>query len=90
MMMPSNLDGGNGSAKHQQQLMQSASMLPSPYNFLPSVFANAQLDMPLFRPPESVCFGISTCSIYLKLKKCYKKYSKFSESVYLRIWERCI
>ncbi|CAG9530652.1 unnamed protein product [Cercopithifilaria johnstoni] len=53
MMMPSSLGGGNGSAKHHQQLMQSASMLPSPYNFLPSVFANAQLDMPLFRPPDS-------------------------------------
>uniref|UniRef100_A0A1I7VX27 C2H2-type domain-containing protein n=1 Tax=Loa loa TaxID=7209 RepID=A0A1I7VX27_LOALO len=52
-MMPSSLGGGSGSAKHHQQLMQSASMLPSPYNFLPSVFANAQLDMPLFRPPES-------------------------------------
>ncbi|KAK6104089.1 C2H2 type zinc-finger (2 copies) family protein [Brugia pahangi] len=53
MMMPSSLGGGSGSAKHHQQLMQSASMLPSPYNFLPSVFANAQLDIPLFRPPES-------------------------------------
>uniref|UniRef100_A0A915PIQ1 C2H2-type domain-containing protein n=1 Tax=Setaria digitata TaxID=48799 RepID=A0A915PIQ1_9BILA len=52
-MMPSSLGGGSGSAKHHQQLMQSASMLPSPYSFLPSVFANAQLDMPLFRPPES-------------------------------------
>ncbi|VDK87856.1 unnamed protein product [Litomosoides sigmodontis] len=52
-MMPSSLGGDNGSAKHHQQLMQSASLLPSPYNFLPSVFANAQLEMPLFQPTES-------------------------------------
>ncbi|KAM3719304.1 Zinc finger protein [Dirofilaria immitis] len=51
--MPSSLGGSSGGAKHHQQLVQSASMLPSPYSFLPSVFANAQLDMPLFRPPES-------------------------------------
>uniref|UniRef100_A0A0R3S5G7 C2H2-type domain-containing protein n=1 Tax=Elaeophora elaphi TaxID=1147741 RepID=A0A0R3S5G7_9BILA len=51
--MPSSLGGGNGSAKHQQQLMQSASMLSSPYSFLPSVFANAQLDMPFIRPHET-------------------------------------
>lgn len=69
MMMPSSLGGDNGSAKHQQQLMQSASLLPSPYNFLPSVFANAQLEMPLFRPPESVCFDISICGVYLELGK---------------------
>lgn len=56
MMIPSSLGGGGGNAKHHQQLIQSASMLPSPYNFFPSVFANAQLDIPLFRPPESVCF----------------------------------
>uniref|UniRef100_A0A8R1TJC0 C2H2-type domain-containing protein n=1 Tax=Onchocerca volvulus TaxID=6282 RepID=A0A8R1TJC0_ONCVO len=53
MMMPSSLSGDSENAKHHQQLVQSASMLPSPYSFLPSVFGNAQLDMPLFRPPES-------------------------------------
>ncbi|VDN06245.1 unnamed protein product [Thelazia callipaeda] len=52
-MMPASLNNGNGTAKHHQQLLQSASMIPSPYNFLPSVFANAQLDMQLFRPPDS-------------------------------------
>lgn len=87
MMMPSSLGGGSGSAKHHQQLMQSASMLPSPYNFLPSVFANAQLDMPLFRPPESVCFHLRNL---FEIREMRINQSKLSANVCFRIWERCI
>lgn len=56
-MMPSNMGGGSSGAKHQQQLIQSVSLLPTPYGFLPSVFGGASLDMPLLGSVDPVCFS---------------------------------